>query len=888
LWPYGFQIYPFLTMRIRYLIPCFQVVLGLAALCLSGVSAQITGVVALASSSQVPSYNGEFRTTSDEGLSETAPGSGVLQLSASQVGWTSAGGDVNGLIQFDFGLLKTVNRFRVWNYNEPGYTFRGFREMTLQASDDAITWRTFPQAFVVPQAPGTSGYLGDEYLLSSPVAARYLRFWCDSTYGPREQCGLHKVHFYQGGTVSTLPTASDIWPADAKVVNVKEAPYFARGDGVTDDHAALQAAIRDYEGKLRMIYLPAGIYRVSQPLVCRDNNIPAGTQRNGLTWIRGASRETSIIRLDDGVLTNLSQPRHLLYTGFFRFNDGSGNSADWFHTTITDLTLDTGSQNPAAKGLAFYSNNIGIVRNVTIRSGDGQGLIGLDCGFAGQNGPNTVKNLRVSGFAIGIYAADAINSQTYEDIDLTGQTNVGIQNDVQILSIRNLTTTGSVPAIRSAAYYAFVSLVNANLQGTGNVSAVSAIENEGMLFARDINVTGFGTTLKNLGGPGGISQISGNIREHLASSSLGLFPNEATSLCLPVEETPPVIDGPLSSWANVRNYRLTSELDNAPAAQRAIDSGATTVYFPTGYYTLRSPIILRGALQHLALLGSGFYRDTAQAAIVLGSGTSPVVTMDHARETFTGNITIRLAADRALSCRDLAGFNWDSHTHRGRLFIENCVGSSVHLGVGSDLWARGLNLENNSGGTIISEMLTNDGGRAWVLGYKTEGKDTLITTLRGGQTELLGGLNYSGFSDAATPMVRLVDSRVSLTFAEVNFTGYPFSPVVVETRQGITRTLTNGQTPGAVGGSRLQLYSSNHPLVTAAISLVAPQQIQLNWKAIPTRSYSIETSTQLQNDWQILPGSGTTTAGPGQFQMHFTAPANGPRRFYRIGLLDTP
>jgi Pectate lyase superfamily protein/F5/8 type C domain len=855
--------------------------------CLGDISAQITGVVAQASSSQVPGYNGEFRTTSDEGLSETAPGSGVLQLSANQVGWTSAGGDVNGLIHFDFGSVKTVNRFRVWNYNEPGYTFRGFREMTLQASDDAVTWRTFPQAFTFPQAPGTNSYLGDEFLLSSPVAARYLRFWCDSTYGPREQCGLHKVRFYEGGTVSTPPAVSDIWPADAKIVNVKEAPYFAKGDGVTDDHAALQAAIRDYEGKLRMIYLPAGIYRVSQPLVCRDNNIPAGTQRNGLTWIRGASRETSIIRLDDGVLTNLSQPRHLLYTGYFRFNDGSGNSADWFHTTITDLTLDTGSQNPAAKGLAFYSNNIGIVRNVTIRSGDGQGLIGLDCGFAGQNGPNTVKNLRVSGFATGIYAADAINSQTYEDIELSGQTTVGIQNDAQILSIRNLTTTGSVPAIRSAAYYAFVSLVNANLQGTGNVSGVSAIENEGMLFARDINVTGFGTSLKNVGGPGGISQISGNLREHLASPSLGLFPNEAASLRLPVEETPPIADGALPTWANVRNYRLTTELDIAPAAQRAIDSGATTVYFPTGFYTLRSPIILRGALQHLSLLGSGFYRDTPEAAIQLGNGTSQVVTVDSARETFTGNIPIRLSADRTLSCRDLAGFSWDSRTHRGRLFIENCVGSSVHLGVGSDLWARGLNLENNSGGTVVSEMLTNDGGRAWVLGYKTEGKDTLITTLRGGQTELLGGLNYSGFSDAGTPMVRLVDSRVSLTFAEVNFTGYPFSPVVVETRQGVTRTLTNAQTPGAVGGSRLQLYSSNRPLVSTSISRTAPQEIQLSWDAIPTRRYHIETSTELQNDWQILPSS-AATASPGQFQMNFTIPTTDPRRFYRIGLLDTP
>ena len=547
--------------------------------------------------------------------------------------------------------------------------------------------------------------------MAFPVAARYIRFWCNSTYGPREQCGLHKVRFYEGGTAVNPPITADIWPADALVVNVKNAPYFAVGDGITDDYAALQAAISDYEGSLRMIYLPAGAYRVSQPLACRNNNVPVGTQRNGFTWIRGASRDTTTIRLDDGVLTNLSQPRHLLYTGF-------------------------------------------------------------------------------------------------------------------------------------------------------------------------------ANTLNNFGGPGGIQQISRNLTEHLASPALGLFPNEGASLRLPVGDTPPLKIEPPANWVNARNYRITTEMDNAPAIQRAIDTGAATVYLPKGAYSISSPIFLRGALRHFAMLGSAFYRDSGLAALVLKDGATETVTIDNASETFTGNIPITISADRSLSCRNLGGFSWTSQTHRGRLYLENCVGDSIRIGVGSKLWGRGLNLENNNA-TFVSEMLTNNGGKLWVFGYKTEGRDTTVTTTRGGETELLGGLNYSGFSNAGTPMVRVEDSRVALVFAEVNFTGLPFNPIVVETSENVTRSFLSSQVPRAVGGARLQLYCSKRPLVEARISQPLGAQTQLTWNSIPTRKYFVETNTDLISPWQILPSS-PATAATGQYRMNNTAPASDPRRFYRVALSDEP
>jgi hypothetical protein len=54
----------------------------------------------------------------------------------------------------------------------------------------------------------------------------------------------------------------------------------ARGDNVADDTAALQAALdRVAEGKVATLYLPAGTYRITAPLVLRCPLTVAATIR---------------------------------------------------------------------------------------------------------------------------------------------------------------------------------------------------------------------------------------------------------------------------------------------------------------------------------------------------------------------------------------------------------------------------------------------------------------------------------------------------------------------------------------------------------------------------------------------------------------------------------
>jgi hypothetical protein len=61
---------------------------------------------------------------------------------------------------------------------------------------------------------------------------------------------------------------------DPGVANVKAGPYGARGDGRTDDAAALQRAIDEHEA----VFLPKGEYKLSRPLVLKSR-----TQLFGLT-----------------------------------------------------------------------------------------------------------------------------------------------------------------------------------------------------------------------------------------------------------------------------------------------------------------------------------------------------------------------------------------------------------------------------------------------------------------------------------------------------------------------------------------------------------------------------------------------------------------------------
>jgi hypothetical protein len=153
-------------------------------------------------------------------------------------------------------------------------------------------------------------------------------------------------------------TANDRFPATAAVVDVTQPPYRAKGDGVTDDTAAIQQALTDLMGQHKVLYFPKGTYLVSRTLNWSNQNSrkqPAW----GFNWLQGQNPLQTVIRLKDGTFTDPQKPGAIMWCGGF-------GSADWFHNYVQGLTFTVGKNNPGAIGLQFYSNNFGAVRNCVI------------------------------------------------------------------------------------------------------------------------------------------------------------------------------------------------------------------------------------------------------------------------------------------------------------------------------------------------------------------------------------------------------------------------------------------------------------------------------------------------------------------------------------------
>ncbi len=616
---------------------------------------------------------------------------------------------------------------------------------------------------------------------------------------------------FAGATQPEQPLA---FPDDARLVNVVT-EYGATPNDDKDDTAAIQEAFEQNKGNGSIIYLPPGEYIISDTIRWRG--------RASDNILQGAGPGYTVIRLVDNApgFDDPKKPRSMFWTG--------SAPAQRFRNAVRDLTIDAGDGNPGAVGLTFTANNQGTVNNVVIRSGrDGTspGAVGLALDEP-EVGPLLVRNVTVLGFDIGVRVRHTVNSVTLEHIELSGQREAGIDNFNNYVFVRKLASRNAVPAVVNAGKDGIITLIDSRLEGVGDAEGRSAMLNRNaraVLFARNVEVAGYAQAVS---GEAVETVPTGHIDEWVSGPRLSLFPGEMRTLNLPVRETPAVPHDPLEQWASPIHFGgLPGDgEDDTAAIQKAIDSGATTIYLPRakessnpndpgrkGSYEISDTIYIRGNVRRIVGLEAklevmkNMHETPEKPIFVFEDGAHPVVVIERLKFSFDRfpNPTFVHRAERDLVISSFSEVSNTRHEGTGTLFMDDVVGSPVTLSPGATLYARQFNLE---GGDF---KFINDGGTAWIMGIKTECRAPVALTKNGGTTEIIGGHLYKCVEQGVDKVAFVVeDAKMSLAgVAEYVWDPkYATHTLVQETRDGKTKTLTKHEVPEHGNAASLPLVA---------------------------------------------------------------------------------
>lgn len=582
----------------------------------------------------------------------------------------------------------------------------------------------------------------------------------------------------------------------------------ARGDGVTDDTEALQRGIDLSSdrgtGRTRILYLPKGTYRLTRTLVVHFRVGP---------WIFGETRDGVVLRMTDGLTdTNVTAVIRTLPA------ESNAGSADWFMRNLRNVTVDAGD-NPRIDGLRWFSNNSGALKNVRVR---GNGAVGVNLGFAGQNGPTLVQDVTIEGFATGVRVAWTWGA-TLSRITVRHARTEGVYVNATAVGIEDLKVEDAPCALRNEYpndwkwWGGVVALVGGEF--TGGRGAQAAITNTSVLYARDVVTTGFMRALDSTTPGGGVP--GDRLGEYLSHPVVRLFDDApAAGLRLPIRPEPTTSwETNTANWVGVQDFGALpgDNRDDTAAIQAAIDAaaaaGRTTIYFPgigggdPNWYSVDGTIRVHGSVCHLIGLGFGRLIGGETGGFLVGEDAAPVVTFQNL-QAFGGRPP--LAENRSRS-RTMVVESSDLRilgTGAGDIFVTDCPSHIELRQPGQALWARQLNPE----GTSDLGLVRNRGGRLWALGVKHEGKGVRWRTEAGGQTEILGLFNYAPgdlAEDDPRPAFDVTDAAFALMGArEISF-GESYPVKLREVRRGETRQVMGG---GWIGWA---LYRG-HPAAPAA------------------------------------------------------------------------
>ena len=603
--------------------------------------------------------------------------------------------------------------------------------------------------------------------------------------------------FFAGTTFAQVD-----FPLGSEVVNVTKDPYNAKGDGKTDDTEAIQRALDDHPNGDYIIYLPHGIYKITNTLKWPEGKKPEEAYTR--TILQGQSMGGTIIDLANSTpgFENPDFPQPMIFTG-----DGQKMKK---RNSIRDLTLRTGKENPGAIGIRFNSSMQGTINNVKIYSGDSTGVYGIDMGFTDRIGPLLLKNVEVRGFDVGVYTGGNSNGMSLEHVTLGGQKKYGLENDGQVLAVRGLRFKGGVPAVYNHGKDASLVLVDATFEYSKEKDSKPspAIINESEIFVRSVMTSKFQTKIKSTLKGYNESFVGNEIIEFTTQESNQLCHSPKQSMRVPVAETPNFNEEKSDSWTTIAgDYggKLNTGSDDAKALQDAIDDGAETIYFPPGgRWTINRDIYLRNRVRRI--IGTEGRID-GKGKFIIDDGVFNEITIERFSEFGSGIIH---KSKRTVLLKDMMLKSFETHElGSGDIYMEDVSVGTIQMN-DQKFWGRQITMSSDTKGPKIQ----NNGGTIWILGLTARDGNTILQNSNKASAELLGVHVISSDKAKNRPMFINDNSSLSISGLKETLTrGNPFPKIVEESRQGsaIYALSSNDLPKNETGGVMMALYTGYAP-----------------------------------------------------------------------------